>query len=323
MHRAVLEAILPCLAALAIACAVLLLLIRISGARFDWRRLASLHRCQDGGVQSLAFVITLPIFLMIVQFIVQVSQLMNGIMVVHYAAFSAARSAVVWLPAEVGDDGFSLSEPQNQIGMLGIDPARTPLVISADTPSYKLSRIRTAAVLGCAPIAPSRDLGLDITSASRPSQFAADAVTQLYRSLVPSSVKNGRINARLLNKIAYSDLNTTVQIEWRDASDSRGTNTVVGPTYNPLDHPLPNIVFRPNEIGWQDAITVRVVHQFALFPGPGRFLAPFLVRDSGNPVVEENRTNSGRSVFTVAIPASATLTNDGLKSVRPYVHQTN
>ena len=50
-------------------------------------------------MQSLSFVLTLPVFILVMMMIVQVSQLMIGIVVVHYAAFAAARSAAVWIPA--------------------------------------------------------------------------------------------------------------------------------------------------------------------------------------------------------------------------------
>ena len=50
-------------------------------------------------MQSLSFVLTLPLFIMVMMMIVQVSQLMIGMVVVHYAAFAAARSAAVWIPA--------------------------------------------------------------------------------------------------------------------------------------------------------------------------------------------------------------------------------
>ena len=92
MTRTLLQDCRPCLVALTIAGLLLLLVIRFSGARFNLKRLARLHRCQRGGVQSLSFVLTLPIFVMIVMFIVQVSQLMIAQVVVNYAAFGAARS---------------------------------------------------------------------------------------------------------------------------------------------------------------------------------------------------------------------------------------
>lgn len=98
MQRDILIACAPWLALLAAAFVCARVLIRLSGARWQWGRLKQLHACQQGSVQSLSFVLTLPLFLLIVLFIVQVSQLMIAITVVHYAAYAAARSAMVWIP---------------------------------------------------------------------------------------------------------------------------------------------------------------------------------------------------------------------------------
>ena len=74
--RVILDDCRPALFALGTAMVMLAVVIRGSGCRLNLRRLGELHRCQKGGVQSLSFVLTLPIFVMIVMFIVQVSQLM-------------------------------------------------------------------------------------------------------------------------------------------------------------------------------------------------------------------------------------------------------
>ena len=99
MGRAVLTDCLPWLGLLALAAICALFLLRLSGSRIDLRRIGKIHRDQEGSVQSLSFVLTLPLFVMVVMLIVQVSQLMVGTIVVHYAAFATARSAVVWIPA--------------------------------------------------------------------------------------------------------------------------------------------------------------------------------------------------------------------------------
>ena len=57
---------------------------------------------------------------MIMMFIVQVSQLMIGTIVVHYAAFAAARTAIVWIPARLG-----LEESENCISVYDLDPRPT------------------------------------------------------------------------------------------------------------------------------------------------------------------------------------------------------
>src|SRR5262245_60242050 len=99
MDRTVIVACLPWLALLAASVLCLRFLARLSGATLCLGRLRALHRDQAGAVQSLSFVLTLPAFIMVMLFIVQVSQLTIGTIVVHYAAFASARSAIVWIPA--------------------------------------------------------------------------------------------------------------------------------------------------------------------------------------------------------------------------------
>lgn len=338
MNRDILHACTPCLIALAIAFVVLWCVVKLSGARLNLRRLRELHRCQEGGVQSLAFVITLPLFLMVVMFIVQISQLMVGIMVVHYSAYAAARSASVWLPARVGEIEAANVDNQAVLSMIRsnnqnlmdvdnyVEVDDRFYLFPAET-SYKYEQIRTAAVLACAPICPSRDLGIGGSGLSPYAISNTEAVQRMYRALVPSSASNGRIDPRLANKIAYSDLNTYVLVSWRDAKNSGGSReTYRSPSYNPRNHPNPEVVWEPGEVGWQDAITVHVQHRFALLPGPGRLLAKHLVPASGLPdrVSSQILIDQGRysePVYSVIIPASATATAEGMQSVRPYDHR--
>ena len=104
MFHSWLESTWPCLLALPAAFLVARMLIGVSGGRLAaFARLLEAHRCQRGGVQSLAFVLTLPLFIMVCLFIVQVSQLMIAQMVLHYAAFAGARAASVWIAAAVDE----------------------------------------------------------------------------------------------------------------------------------------------------------------------------------------------------------------------------
>jgi hypothetical protein len=124
MNRAVLHACLPWLAVLAGSLLAAYLLVRFSGARPSLRRLRRLHENQVGGVQSLSFVLALPLFIMIMLFIVQISQLMIGIIVVHYTAYATARSASVWIPAGVAvlDGQRVVPEGQNCLSASFPDP---------------------------------------------------------------------------------------------------------------------------------------------------------------------------------------------------------
>src|SRR5207237_103139 len=65
------------------------------------RPILALHADERGSVQSLSFVLTVPVFIMLMMLAVQVTQLMIGEIIVNYAAFTAARSAAVWIPARI------------------------------------------------------------------------------------------------------------------------------------------------------------------------------------------------------------------------------
>src|SRR5687767_11915386 len=75
---------------------------KVTNSTLDFRHWTlDLHADELGSVQSLSFVLTVPLFIMLMLLAVQITQLMIGQIVVHYAAFAAARSAAVWIPARV------------------------------------------------------------------------------------------------------------------------------------------------------------------------------------------------------------------------------
>jgi len=347
VHRAVLLALIPSLIALASACALLRLVCGISGARLNLKRIRRLHSCQHGGVQTLSFVLTLPLFIMIVLFIVQVSQLMIGIMSVHYAAFAAARSAVVWTAAH--SDGYftGLAEEVENVLQPPLTDDR-PLDLEFNhvltstgssggvdfsSVSGKLNKLFGAAVMGCAAASPSRPLA--------PSEpcfqcgVYSPAIVALYGRLVPGSAGNARTARRLDAKISYAYWNTRVRIGFLDQ------DSLEGPTYNPRVLRIVDGMasvdeegewirdWIEHEVGWQDPLVLTVQHDFALLPGPGRFLAKYIVRGDGQTDRVASRvelkaaTRSGvpyqTPVYTTSITASATLTTEGLKPLLSYV----
>lgn len=315
---------------------------RASSPTVLWRRLRRLHRCDAGAVQSLSLVLTLPMFLLFLLFIVQVSQLMIGTMVVHYAAWAAARTAIVWIPASTSD-----LEPANVLAIsfgqvtpghtYGTGPltAQSPAVAPGGSP--KVQRIHAAAILAVAPICPSRNLW----SADQTRQIvnAFPATARAYPLLVrafpldPNSNRQGAIQRRMENKLAYSLSNTAISIEWREVP-TQSPDAYVGATYNPRAHrdgyiltrdgPVvvqPAHVFNPWEVGWEDTVTVWVAHRYALLPGPGRFLAKFINRSDGGDDatsrrIQQPQLNAQEEVYTTELVASASLTLEGMKSVR-------
>jgi len=307
VHHDLLKACLPSLVALAVLFAIAHSLVRFSGARIQLARLRDLHRCEAGGVQSLAFVLTLPVFLMVVMFIVQVALVMVGLITVNTAAFAAARSASVWIPAYTSE-----LEPQNRL-IPDISPGAPYVVdfgVAQSSPKY--TKIFEAAALACVPIAPSRAVReTDLSALGRTS--ADDGLVALYATLVPASASNSVMPQRLRNKLAYSLQNTRVIISFVDK------NSAAGPTYNPGGHP--QVENFPNEVGWQDPVTIEVLHQFRLLPGPGRFLARLLTRYDGRTDTVAPTIRQQGIIHTTQLRGSATLTVEGLKSVRPHVQQ--
>lgn len=289
-----------------------------------------MHKCQRGGVQSLAFVLTMPIFIMVILLIVQVSQLMIAQMVLHYAAFAGARAASVWLPAAVDDPTNELDDYAEVENRISARPATTDgdyTTFEADssTSSQKLWKIRAAVLQSLSPLAPSRSVGAQGQMTRLNDVIYANQ--QMYSLLVPASQANSQIPVRIANKLRYNDQNTRVVVEWRDGRDGNGRDSLQNTSYNVRNHTCPDpelqTHFRESEIGWQDPITVYVIHQYALLPGPGRFLAAQLVGNSGvpdrvSPRIRQTTTGNG-TVYTTQMTAAATMTCEGLKSVKPLV----
>lgn len=305
MHRQIIEACAPWLAVLLLAIAALRLLIALSGGRWRLEALRSLHHDEAGAVQSLSFVLTLPVFVMIMMLIVQVSQLMIATVVVHYAAFAAARAAVVWIPAETNviDEGanrISSYAPDADAGIEGNGPTYT---IVPSGPKYQ--KIHLAAALACLPMAPSRDVGAELPPGGGGGALAA--LGEMMRMASPQLEQNPRTGPRLRNKLAYSLSNTRVKVSFLHPDNE--------PPLADWDVLPEHDEFHYNELGWQDTIRVTVTHDLALLPGPGRLLARGTT--AGGDAVSRS-IESRRGVYVRSLTASVTLGNEGEKSVRPY-----
>ncbi|HZL89708.1 MAG TPA: TadE family protein [Pirellulaceae bacterium] len=319
MLRPALIACLPWFVVLVALVALLWLLLKFCRPPISWQRLATLHQSETGGVQSLSFVITLPIFVMVIMLIVQVSQVMIANLVVQYAAFAAARSAVVWLPARVQWDAQRfegenwtgipplMTHERHEYDSLGysycvwrIEPSPFPPGGNDGSDiSAKLYRIHRAAALACMPIAPSRDAGGP--SASSP---LIDSATRAYLALSPSSASNQRVPARIANKLTYSLQNTKIELR-RTAPHQ----------YLMWWEPTGSWEWGPS---WRDHLTLTVTHQYALLPGPGRLLARSV--NPNGPDSVSGRIGRSGNYYTIPIKATAMLPNEGEVPRWQYVH---
>lgn len=311
MHHDVVIDCFPWLAAIVASVVVGRLLIARSGSRFCLAHLRHLHRDQRGAVQSLSFVLTLPVFVMLMLFIVQLSQLTIARLMVEYAAYAAARSAIVWIPADLGDN----VEPPNCIGIRADrgdtrDERGNEFEVFAVTgPSRKMDKIELAAAMALMPICPSRGVASNV---AHPGIAATGSLQKAYQLLVPLSSNNRRVPTRIRNKLAYALENTEVDIEVHHRYDepSLKIRYDIGPYRDE---------FAANEIGWQDQILVTVTHDFALLPGPGRLLAKRVIAPGRTSDEVTDRIRQEGSLFVYPLSATVRLSNEGKKPALPYV----
>lgn len=111
-----------CLSVFCLALAALLLFLR----RQHLTSLTKIFQDRSGAAVAVDFTLTIPIFMVLILFMVQLALLANASLIVHYSAYNAARSARVWL---LDDDhaykelGCCLMQAQAwaQIGLDGLD----------------------------------------------------------------------------------------------------------------------------------------------------------------------------------------------------------
>jgi hypothetical protein len=290
--------------------------------RWQPAKIRQLLADQSGTVQSLSFVLTLPFLVLVVLFVVQVAQLMVATILVHYAAFAAARAAAVWIPARVEGSG----ELENRISFRWIDPTRWDQEFPALDPedphfgpsaggmwfqvepgSAKFLKIASAAVLACAAISPSGRL---LLPPAPPSATISPAVIdRIYHAMVPNAHFNPRIPERLRNKLEYATRATEVRVAFFHPNFE--------PPLIPWGEPPDPNQFYWDELGWQDPIVVTVRYRVPLMPALGRILARPLTSGKG-PDTVSGRIEKWGGIYVYPISATVMLGNEGDMPVYPY-----
>lgn len=152
------------------------------------------HRTGQEGQAILEFALVMPILLMIVLVMIQVSLLMGGLVNLHYSAYCAARAGVVAVPLQTN------SEAQNQMGDFQADA----WVPNSDE---KIQRVFTAAVWALIPYScGSKDVAEAPDGAALEGQLSQ--VFGDYGAAVPSWV-----NDYLGRKLAYARDHTRVRVQ--------------------------------------------------------------------------------------------------------------
>lgn len=151
-------------------------------------------RTGQEGQAIIEFALVMPILLMIVLVMIQVSLMMGGLVNLHYSAYCAARAGVVAVPLQTG------SEAQNQMGVYQADAWQA-------NSDEKIQRILTAAVWALIPYSCGSE---DIAPAAGAAELEGDLgnIFSVYGANEPSWVRNymGR-------KLAYARSHTRVSVE--------------------------------------------------------------------------------------------------------------
>ncbi|MBM4093911.1 MAG: pilus assembly protein [Planctomycetes bacterium] len=329
MNRETLIACLPYIGGIVGLLLCQAVVIRLSGARVRWAQLKQLHADQAGAAQSLSFVLTFPLFLFVMMFVVQLCLITMARISVEYAAFAAARSAMVWISANLGDEDYA----ENRVGP-PIVPVRQYEANGRNYTVYQLiptgekfAKIHLAAAMACLPICPSGNKGVEPT---HPGNAALPSIERAYVAMAPDSVSNLRIPSRLRNKLAYALANTWIAIEVHHCGDQiSGGDPPLYPEM-PLQLDFPSRYLRPNEIGWQDQIYVTVAHDYALIPGAGRLLTNRTSSSINAYAAPKDDVRLAGNVYVRTLMATARLGNEGQKAAptisgyggghRSYVH---
>jgi hypothetical protein len=338
MHHHTLTTCCPWFALFSASCVLLWILARASHATGDYRRLLRLHRDEVGSVQALSFVLTFPVFVWVMMLIVQVSQLMIGSIVIHYAAFAAARAAVVWIPARLDNEEENTIAGGYAIARSVVDSqADTPIVLDEQSPDFgprdgwltyhlncgdplrptsgKARIITRAAVMAIAPICPSSP---DAGQQRGTWNETADDVANAFQGVAGATATSPTgIQLRLRNKLAYAAEHTRLRLYFRHPNGEPPLKAWnIGPTASDWEEFRATEAEYGTELGFQDQVTVTLSHDFALLPGPGRLLARFAKSD--DPLAESLRGQRAGSRYFIPLTASATLGIEGEKPVKRY-----
>ena len=245
----------------------------------------------QGGTAAIEMAFVFPLGLMIFMVITQAALLFNANMVTHYAAFCAARMAVVVVPMEIGSEGARLVWPC------------TP---DEQGPSEKLELMRRAAVLALLPIC--AELKEEVGDAT--GQAIHDQTKSLFTY---AGGKDQwwfhRVQAQFAYGLAYTKIDLARPDHWQDgnpdndcpsAASKRDTWTQWGWTYVPYCpyyHQSPSIW----DFWWYEDLDVRVTYDYLL-------QVPYASRFMGDPISVPGR--EGQS-YAARIKWVGTLSCEG------------
>lgn len=184
---------------IAAGCLIVLVAIGLYMQRVGSRGLRASAASEDsGGVLAnehgtamVEFALVFPLAMSVVLILIQAMLMMTAAIVVNYAAYAAARTAIVWVPEDLyGGDQF-VAERENEVA----DSAS----------SRKRYEIRKAAVVACLPVA-----GRSPSGDSPASRALADGIAE-YHSRHSQPVPRW-VESYVAQKMAYAWQYTTATL---------------------------------------------------------------------------------------------------------------
>jgi hypothetical protein len=246
------------------------------------------HATEEGAA-TLEFALVLPVALMIVLIMIQSSLLMGGNLCTHYAAFCAARSAIVNVPRNFQEEG--------------------PNIVGDAASSSKLRRIQMAAIWAVMPVSCTQQDGPTVNASNLEDALAA--VFDGQAGGVP-----GWIRKDIGRRLAYAQDHTTVTLEppsgkappgggngiappaWGDPGATDPPSVAIGRPY------YPSAMSGSNAYAPGEDLRIHVKHDFYLS-------VPYAARVFSKVVGDGMQLDFGQGQFALTIYADCTLTNEG------------
>ena len=153
----------------------------------------------QSGASVVEFVLIMPLLLALLLTVLQIALLVQAKFVVNYAAFCAARSAIVTIPGKISSARSRKYEGANEI-------------VTSDPQSPKMEIIRRAAALPCVAVSPIYSKVL-LETLTPPPKSGLSALLPV-QSVFAASVDGNDVSSQLLKRApyAYGGENTKVEV---------------------------------------------------------------------------------------------------------------
>ena len=202
-----------------LACGVVALVLTGRAAPKSSQRMSALLASDDGAAYSLNLALLTPLYTLMICFLVELTLMLNVQLGVDYAAYSAARAAIVWLPAEV----TPLNTQQQLVDMVHLAAAQAMTPYASSLKDHKRTDSRPDSSGEQAYLAAYNGL------AKSGNLQSADYVTAKRRyAMAATSVSYSPPLTTLLNRPATADKLVKVTVNYEMPFNIPGVGRILG-----------------------------------------------------------------------------------------------